>query len=490
MSQTWKAPPGKAGISHSIYPYLPPWLQSIGISLYGIAYRHERLGGGFDTYVAEFRERDRWPVERMQSYLRDALRRTLEHAFVQCPYYRDKWAAAGITLSELGGLNLCDLPRIPITLKVDLRLNPESFVAENVRRRGGLHRYYTSGSTGTPVTCICDADAHRKFLAAREVRSFGWAGTSIRMGRSMIGGRMVVPQADARPPYYRYNWAERQVYCSAFHISASNLPSYLEAFHRYRPELFTGYASSHCLLGRLMLARGVRLEYTPKALVLSSEKLSEPIRVTLRETFRARAYEEYGSVENCVLATECEYGSLHVNPDFGIVEIIDEHGEPVPPGREGRIVCTGLVNDVQPLIRYEIGDIGAWSSGGCRCGRGHLPVLQEIAGRIEDALIGPDGREVVRFHGIPLHIPQVLECQIVQDSLDSIRVRVVATEALDGHAAEVIRERVRERLGRVRVAVERVETLERSTRGKLRAVVCNLSEAEKRQALAATARNA
>ena len=34
---------------------------------------------------------------------------------------------------------------------------------------------------------------------------------------------------------------------------------------------------------------------------------------------------------HCVLATECERGRLHVSPDFGIVEIVDDAGEPLPP---------------------------------------------------------------------------------------------------------------------------------------------------------------
>jgi hypothetical protein len=56
------------------------------------------------------------------------------------------------------------------------------------------------------VTMICSSDDHRRFFAAREVRSFGWAGTSISSPRSMMGGRMVVPRQDAPPPYYRRNW--------------------------------------------------------------------------------------------------------------------------------------------------------------------------------------------------------------------------------------------------------------------------------------------
>ena len=52
---------------------------------------------------------------------------------------------------------------------------------------------------------------------------------------------------------------------------------------------------------------------------------------------------------------------------------------PVPPGVEGRILCTSMLSEVRPLIRYEIGDLGAWASEPCPCGRAHLPVLKEIS---------------------------------------------------------------------------------------------------------------
>ena len=74
-----------------------------------------------------------------------------------------------------------------------------------------------------------------------------------------------------------------------------------------------------------MLEQGRKLNYRPKAIVLSSEKLTAVMRRTLQDAFGCRAYEEYGSVEN-ILATECEAGNLHSNPDFGILEVVDAEG--------------------------------------------------------------------------------------------------------------------------------------------------------------------
>ena len=458
-----------------VYRHVPVWAQNLGLSLYGFSYRRERLGGVFHSAVKGFQTRDRWPKERMQEFLQQQLRSVLLHAFHEVPYYWQRWHSAGLASTDLERLTLSGLSKLPLTPKRDLVGNADSFVAQNIAGKKKLHRYHSSGSTGTPVTCVLSSEDHQRFFAAREVRSFGWAGTSIQSPRAMIGGRLVVPDTDSAPPYYRYNWAERQVYFSAFHISPDRVRDYLEGFHRYRPAVLTGYAHSYYTLGRMMLEKGLRLDYVPIALVLSSEKLTQTMKSVIQEAFRARPYEEYGAVEQCVLVTECEFGSLHVNSDFGIVEILDQEDMPVPAGVQGRIVCTALLSETQPLIRYDLGDIGTLSATVCPCGRDHLTVLQEVTGRVEDVVVGPDGRQTVRLHGLFIDLPHVLEGQIIQERLDVVRIRVVTQPGFDEKEEQIIRKRLEERIGTIRVEVESVESIERTERGKFRAIISLLS---------------
>lgn len=450
------------------------WAQNAGISLYGIPYRRERLGGVFDQTVGEFRERDHWSNGRMRGYVEEKLRTVLLRAFEEVPYYSQKWKAAGLDRKRLEQITSRELHAVPLTPKRDLVGNADAFVARSARNKK-LHRYFSSGSTGTPVTLIFSSEDHQMFTAAREVRSFGWAKASVRWPRAMIGGRMVVPQAESKPPYYRYNLSERQVYFSTFHISPKTIADYVEGFQRYRPRVLTGYAHSYFTLARMMQEAGLRLEYEPAALILGSEKQTPHTKSAIESVFRARVYEEYGSVENCVLATECEAGSLHINPDFGIVEILDEHDVPVPCGEAGRIVCTGLLGTAQPLIRYEIGDIGRLSPLPCACGRSHLPVLSELVGRIQDVVVGPDGRQMVEFLGVFVNLPHVLEGQVIQEERDFLRVRVVAKAGFGAEDEQLIRERLEQRLGKIRIQVERVSGIERTQRGKFPAVISRLA---------------
>jgi len=139
------------------------------------------------------------------------------------------------------------------------------------------------------------------------------------------------------------------------------------------------------------------------------------------------------------------------------------------------VLCTGLLNDAQPLIRYEIGDVAAWSSDTCACGRNQFPVLQELVGRIEDVVIGLDGREINRFHGIFIDLDHVIEGQIVQQQRDLICVNVVPAAGFGERDEEVIRRRISgERLPGIRVDIRKVDQIERTASGKFRAVISHV----------------
>ena len=166
------------------------------------------------------------------------------------------------------------------------------------------------------------------------------------------------------------------------------------------------------------------------------------------------------------------------------MEIVDDADQPVGPGQAGRLICTGLLNSTQPLIRYDIGDVAAWSAETCPCGRDHLPVLQQLIGRLEDVIVGRDGCGVRRFHSVFADLPGVVEGQVIQETLDLIRVRVVANERFtDYDVRELTRRVASERLGDLDVVIERVAEIERTTRGKFQAVVNKLPREVVEQAL-------
>ena len=94
------------------------------------------------------------------------------------------------------------------------------------------------------------------------------------------------------------------------------------------------------------------------------------------------------------IAYQCERREgYRLTPNSVIVEVL-RHGLPVAAGETGELVVTVLRNRMTPFIRYNLRDLGALAAEPCACGRS-TPLLQVIAGRTDDFIILPDGREHV-----------------------------------------------------------------------------------------------
>lgn len=195
------------------------------------------------------------------------------------------------------------------------------------------------------------------------------------------------------------------------------------------------------------------------------------MRSVMEKAYSCKIYEEYSTVENVVFASECECGRLHVSPDVGIVEILRPDGTPCAAGEPGEVVATCLMRSFQPFIRFRLGDMAAWEESPCPCGRS-MPVLKEVIGRIEDIVTGPDGRQMVRFHGIFTNQPNIIEGQIIQESLLEINVNVVAASSYSQRDTDEIVRRIQQRLGNeVMVKVNIVQKIPRLPSGKFQAVI-------------------
>jgi len=173
------------------------------------------------------------------------------------------------------------------------------------------------------------------------------------------------------------------------------------------------------------------------------------LRDKLESAFAAKLYNTYGNTELCGLIQQCERGGLHLNPDYAYLEILDDNNQPVPPGETGYLVWTGLINDAMPLLRYRIGDRGAWSAASCACGR-NSPLVEPGMTRESDVLYAADGRIFS-----PRSVNQVLKgttafrfCQFIQHTPGQVLIRAVG----EGEQAQVelrrVREQIRQLLGK------------------------------------------
>jgi phenylacetate-CoA ligase len=182
-------------------------------------------------------------------------------------------------------------------------------------------------------------------------------------------------------------------------------------------------------------------------------------------------FDHYGGAEMAALITQCEHGSYHVNPEFGIVEIL-RNGQPVSVGELGEIVATGFINPIMPLIRYRTGDMATLAASGCECRREGFPVIERIEGRMDDYIVTPEGYMVGRLDPIFKSVDSILETRLVQDEPDHVRIELVAGSSYSSDQGNVLVEELRKRVGpTMRMDVHLVPSIPRTAGGKLRMVV-------------------
>jgi phenylacetate-CoA ligase len=179
----------------------------------------------------------------------------------------------------------------------------------------------------------------------------------------------------------------------------------------------------------------------------------------------------YGCEEVSLIACECErHAGLHVNAEGVYVELLRD-GEPVPPGEPGSVVVTDLTNRAMPILRYQVGDVAVWSGRCCPCGRG-LPLLERLEGREADYVLTPAGELISGIsltENFALHVPGVAQLQIIQETLQRFRFRIVRGPDFGPGSLRRIGELVLERFGPgVGFEIEHVERIPQEPSGKYR----------------------
>ena len=460
-----------------LYSFSPPGLRSVFASGMGYLLRRHRYGRDAEALVEQALEREYWRPEAWRSWTEDRLAELLRHAAAHVPYYRNHW-------SERRRSGDCSplehLENWPVLEKQTIRDQPEAFLADG-NRPSSLSHETTSGTTGAPIHLWFSARCEQLWYALCEARWRRWNGVSRQDRYGMLGAQLVTPISQEVPPFWVWNAPMRQLYLSAYHLRPEHLHLYLDALARYRVRYVWGHSASlHALAREALQSRPDTLRF--KLALSTSEPLRPRQRDDIAAAFHCPVRETYGMAENVVGASECGHGTLHLWPDAGHVEFLCGRRS-ARPGEIADLVCTGLLNQAMPLIRYRVGDMATAPKPDlqCPCGRS-LPAISPIEGRTSDMLRTADGRfispsaaEMVFETDLPL-----AEAQLVQESLSRIRVRCVPGPGYSRHTEETIRSRIRERIGDLDVVFEEVGQIPRGAHGKFRAVLSLLPLADTR----------
>jgi phenylacetate-CoA ligase len=314
------------------------------------------------------------------------VRRVLEIAFEELPFYRRRFEEAGLHPLELHGL--ADLARVPHFGKAEL-------VAEIRRRGGGLagiereapgDAAVLAPSSGTAGTSFVELPPRwRREQGRSSLRAHWWAG--LRPG---------APFLLSAPAWHTYatvqTWIAEKLEMPAVVVAGTYLPRFatriVDAMTTFRPRfmtLFLPMVFSLLAEARRRGRSGRDVFGSLEALVVTGAPITPGMRARVeRETGVGRVTELAGSSEN-LLAVECgARAGLHIVPDTCHAELVDpDSGERAAPGARGRVVHTALVPWGSLYLRYDGGDVATWDPRACACG---LPSPRiKLLGRAEEA---------------------------------------------------------------------------------------------------------
>jgi len=101
-------------------------------------------------------------------------------------------------------------------------------------------------------------------------------------------------------------------------------------------------------------------------------------------------------------------------------------------------------------------------------------VIEKLEGRTDDILYTKDGRRVGRLDPVFKGELGIREAQIVQRSLDKITIRYVPAADFQIAALSELSSRLKQRIGEISVHFEELSEIPRTSRGKFRAVLCEI----------------
>jgi len=337
------------------------------------------------------------PKHEVVKYQEQKLQELLTYLSQNSPFYKDLFAQHHIDINQVKTLD--DLRLIPTTTKEDLQKRNDDFLCVD---RGKIIEYSsTSGTLGSPVTiALTENDLER--LAYNEYNSFTCAdGSAADLYQLML---TLDRQFMAGMAYYS---GIRKIGAGIIRLGPGVPSLQWETILRLKPTAIVAVPSF--ILKLIQFAQEHHIDINASS-VKKAVCIGENIRNTdfslnilgqkITEAWDIKLYSTYASTEMQTAFTECGEGrGGHHQPELLIVEVLDEHNNPVAPGESGEVTITTLGVEGMPLLRYKTGDICHYFDELCACGRTSIR-LSSIVGR---------KKQMIKFKGTTLYPPALFD---------------------------------------------------------------------------------
>ena len=366
---------------------------------------------------------------------------------------------------------------LPVLTKRDLQQPLQERLSKDYNLKN-IFKGKTSGSSGHPFTFAKDKFAHAITWAAFHN---AYNQHNIDLNTSLQARFYGIPLS-GKNKYIELlkDFVSNRKRFPIFNLNDDVLEIYLSRFRGSKYEYLNGYTSSIVLLAKYCREKGVTLKtYCPtlKICIVTSEMLFQDDRKLLEKWIGVPVVNEYGASEVGLIAMENPQGEFVLNQQNLFVEIVDDANKAVPDGTIGRILVTDLYNLAHPMIRYEIGDLGSLKTleNGIR-------VLENLQGRTSDIAKLPSGKVVpgLTFYYVTKSIinedVNILEFIVIQKAAALFEIQYVSKTDMDASQKSKVQAAMDQYLEPgLKVVFTRLDSLDRSNRGKLKQFICEVN---------------
>ncbi|ARI76213.1 phenylacetate--CoA ligase family protein [Halobacillus mangrovi] len=394
----------------------------------------------------------------------------IKHAYAEVPFYKEYMEKHNLPPAHFQTVK--DLEKLPIVGKEELKRQKNKVLANNIEDYSPEEKR-TGGSTGEPFKYYLPKLSH-SLMWANLWR--GWNVTGYHPGDKIgvLAGGSLLSGFDVKRRLYYYlnNW----IPFSSYNMSEETMDHYVSAMKKKKVKLLYSYSSSAYELANYILKKGYKIQLD--GVITTSEVLFPHYREAIEKAFGCEVYDQYGANDGGVTAFECDqHEGLHIGMERCVVEIVDDDGNPVPDGEEGRILLTDLSNYAMPFIRYEVGDYGAITREPCACGRG-LIRLTHIKGRQQEFVYSRNNRKVHGgfFSTTFRQYDAVEQFQVKQDQIGEIVIRLRLNDPSFEKQLERLKQTIAKQAELDKVTIELTDQFEKTKGGKHKFVINNVAE--------------
>lgn len=435
--------------------------------IYGAIPLQIRYGKVFRNTYKFLQESQWWSKEQLEEYQLQQLKKLLEHAYENVPYYRRVFDERGLKPEAIQSKE--DLLQLPILTKEIIRNNFHELLAKNIPRKE-LFPMKTSGSTVSPLTFFW-----QKNMTIPKEEAFIWTAWNMA-GYQFNEKRLDLTWERSDNSLWQYNPLKLVMKVFSSTLSEDVLHSYVNLIRKFQPRVLRGIPSNLVVLADFINQHEISIPPSIKIVLCGSEMLYSWQRELIEKAFHCRLFSHYGQTEGIVLATECEVSShYHIFPEYGITEVIGSDGLPVKDeGANGRIIGTGFNNYAMPFIRYDVGDIAVWSNKPCACGRKY-PLLQAVEGRENEYLVSNNG-DLIPMISIPYSslMKNIKQFQFYQDTKGKVSLKLIPLPMFTQSDATRLLSSLKRELKDIEVKIEYTDSIPKTGRGKFKYIIQKL----------------